>query len=276
MNRPQEQQKNKLQFARATLGAGRSLAVGSPEKAVAQLVVSGLKMASENVFYNPLANPMDLASALKQYGTSVLAWAPETLMNAIDRQFSGWSEVELAEALDHFHKTGNLKTKVPQLVREKVYAIRVIATSNTVQNEWHVFEKIGGVFNDRIAQFGTIEPMNAAECAKTVAIIESVRPDTYENEIKAYIAAACHEYGLYTAAPVKWIAMVETNLQQMNYEATQDHLDVALRDQIGAKYLQYKAHKDTIGEVDEDMVSVQAAKLLAIDIYAEEALSGQH
>lgn len=267
-----EQTKHQLQLLRRSTQIGGSLVSKNPERAVSQLIVAGLKMAGEDVFYNPLVNPLRLVDGLKSIGIGVLGWSPETLMASIDRKFGHWTESQVAEALDYFHKTGNLKTDVPQLVREKIYAIRVVATSNSAQTEWHIFEKIGGVFNDRIAQFGTVEPLTAAECARTVAIIEEVRPDSYENEIKIYIGAACHMSGLYTVAPVKWLAMAEPYLQQMNYEATADRIEVGLKDEIAVKLAQYRNAKMTLREVPDDVVSVQASKLLAIEEYAEEVL----
>jgi len=235
--------------------------------------MAGLKMAADtNPFYTPTANPLVLLEALKKLGIGALAWTPETLMAAIDQKFGGWSKAQADDALEHFHHTGTLKTNVPQLVREKLYAIRVISTSNSAQTEWHIFEKIGGVFNDRVAQFGTVEPLSAAECARTVALIEEMRPDTYENEVKIYIAASCHVDGLYTAAPVKWLAMAEPYLQQMNFETTGEHVDPQVKDAIGAEFAKYKANKGTLREVEEELVPVQATKLLAIDEYAEEVL----
>jgi hypothetical protein len=261
-----------LRLLKTTLQVGHSLSSHNPEKAVQQLVVAGLKMASDNLFYQETANPLKLVEELKKLGIGALAWAPETLMAAIDRKYGGWSEDQVAEALEHFQKTGVIKTQVPQLVREKLYAIRVVCTSNSAQTEWHIFEKVGGAFNDRIAHFGTLEPLSAAECARTVAIIENLRPDTYEDEIKCYIGASCHMDGLYTADPVKWIRMAETYLQQMNFETTGEHIDLALRTQIESRLADYVASKTTIREVPEDLVSVQATKLLGIKEYAEEIL----
>lgn len=267
-----QQVRTSLKLLKTTGQVVGSLSAKNPEKAAAQLVMAGLKMAEVNVFYNPTANPLKLLDELKKLGIGALAWTPETLMSAIDRKFGGWSEDQIADALEHFHKTGTLKTGVPQLVREKLYALRVISTSNSAQTEWHIFEKIGGAFNDRIAQFGTVEPLNAAECARTVAIIEAVRPDTYENEIKVYIAASCHTDGLYTADPVKWIRMAEPYLQQMNFEATGEQLDLNIRTQIDSRLTSYRLEKKNLREVPDDLISVQASKLLAIDEYAKEVL----
>jgi hypothetical protein len=267
-----EQTKRHLGLLKSTVQVGEAAISKNPEKAMQQLVVAGLKMAEEIPFYNPAVNPLKLIDGLKTLGIGALAWSPETLMAAIDRKYHNWSDDEVANALEHFHKTGTLKTDVPQLVREKIYAIRVISTSNTAQTEWHVFEKIGGAFNDRVAQFGTLEPLSAAECAKTVALIETIRPDTYENEIKIYIAASCFSDGLYTVDPVKWLAIAETYLQQMNFESTGEHVDPTIKTKILDALNTYRAYKTTVREVPDELAAVQASKLLAIEEYVDEAL----
>ena len=264
--------KTDLKLLKTTVQVGNSLIAQNPGKAVQQLVVAGIKMAANDIFYNPSVNPLKLVDALKTLGIGALGWAPETLMSAIDKKYGGWTDEQVAEALEHFHKTGTLKTKVPQLVREKLYAIRVIATSNSAQTEWHIFEKIGGVLNDRIAQFGTVEPLSAAECARTVAIIEDIRPDTYENEIKIYIGASCHSDGLYTVAPCKWLAMAEPYLQQMNFEATGDQIDLEVKKTIEDALGHLEKTKHEPHEVDDSLVEIQACRLLAINEYAEEVL----
>lgn len=263
-----------LQVVKSTLQVTESIKARNPERTLQQAIAAGLKMASPEIFHNPWVAPLKLTEALRRLGVSVLGWAPETLMATLDQKFSGWDGQKVQEAIEYFHKTGALKTDIPQLVREKIYAIRVVATSNSAQTEWHVFEKVGGAFNDRIAKFGLVEALTPAEAARTVAIIENIRPDEYSNEIKIYLATCCHEDGLYTVAPVKWLSMAEQYLQQMNSEATQTPIDPALRDKITQRYQELKARKTTLREVADDMVSVQAAKLLAIDEYAEEATNG--
>lgn len=268
-----ERTRRALGLAKDTAQVSRSLLAKNPEKAVGQFIVAGLKMANEaNPFADPTTNALKLVDPLKSLGLGVLGWSPETLMAAIDKKYNGWTEEKVHEALEHFHKTGSLMTDVPQLVREKIYAIRVIATSNSAQTEWHVFEKIGGAFNDRVVQFGTVEPLTAAECARTVAIIENIRPDTYENGVKIYIGAACHEDGLYTAQPVKWLAMAEPYLQQMNFESTGELPDPVVKQSITSALATYRIHKATIREVPEELIPVQASKLLAIEEYADEVV----
>lgn len=262
---------NKLQLAKATLGIGASLVQGSGEKALHKALLTGIKMADHHPFQDPLENPLSLAQSFKRLGLGALTWSPETLYSEIDRRYNGWDDAKVAEALTHFHKYGVIKTDVPQLVREKIYAIRVVATSDTAHTEWHVFEKVGGAFNDRTAKFGVVEPLSAAECARTIALMENIRPDSYSDEIKIYIAACCHEAGLLTVEPIKWLSMSEAYLQRMNKDAMEEAVSPQEKEFIIKKYLEEKSQ--TMREIADDVVSIQAAKLIAIDHYASSSVA---
>lgn len=276
---PSQKEKDSLQQSRATLRlmkatgqVARDLHGGNPQHAIQHAIAAGLKLAGgAGVFYNSTVNPLTLADALKKLGIQALGWSPEVLMAEIDRQ-DGKSPLELASNLESFHRTGILSTTVPELVRQKLYAIRVIATSNSAQTEWPIFEKVGAAFNDRLAHFGEIQRMSAAECARTVAAIENIRPDTYAEEIKIYIAACCSQDGLYTVEPVKWLKMTEPYLQQMNRDQVGAPADPQVIQQITERMLALKEEK--IHSVSEDLVSIQATKLFAIDQMAEEMIRG--
>lgn len=256
---------------RAGAKALHNAAHGRFEQAVVGTVLTGIKMASAKLC-DPLIKPLELLEEIKKLGIGALTWKPETLMSVIDRECSGWTDEQVGEALEHFHRTGELKTNVPALLRQKVYALRVIMTSDTVHNEWHIFEKVGGVFNDRNANFNIVEPLSPTECAATVAIIESIRPDKYSDEIKAYIAASCHENGIYTLTPSKYLSMADAPLQMMNEEETGRKTSPDLVKKISEKVKTLKVNAGKIKGVKEEFDSIQALKILAIDHTGDEAI----
>lgn len=260
-----------MPMLRAGASAINNAAHGRFERAVVGTVLTGIKMASAKLC-DPLIKPLELLEEIKKLGVGALTWKPETLMAVIDRECSGWTEVQVAEALEHFHKTGELKTNVPALLRQKIYALRVIMTSDTVHSEWHIFEKVGGVFNDRNANFNIVEPLSPAECAATVAIIESIRPDSYSEEIKAYIAASCHESGIYSLAPSKYLAMADGPLQMMNEEETGRKTVPDLVKKIAEKVKTLKANASKMEGIAEEFASIQALKILVIDHTGDEAI----
>lgn len=260
-----------MPMARVAAKAAQNAAHGRFEHAVVGTVLSSIKMAAAKLC-DPLIKPLELLEELKKLGVGALTWKPETLMAVIDRECSGWTEVQVAEALEHFHKTGELKTNVPALLRQKIYALRVIMTSDTVHSEWHIFEKVGGVFNDRNANFNIVEPLSPTECAVTVAIIETIRPDAYSDEIKAYIAASCHQDGFYTVKPSKYLSMAEVHLQMMNQEETGRKTSPELVGQIADNLKTLKENQGKIKTVSEDFKTIQALKILAVDFSGDEAI----
>ena len=266
----QDDVNRKLKLVRAGHSIASSLGQGDMEKAFAKTIVSGIKLSNENPFANPHVEPIYLAQALRTLGIAALGWTPETLFSTIDRMHFGWSEEKASAALEKFHETGAIQTEVPLIVRQKIYSIRIVATSDTAHKEWHVFEKVGSAFNDRVAQFGVVEKLTPGECARTVAIIEDIRPDEYSREVKAYIAASAHEEGILTLRPSKWLNMAAGELRIMNEESMGTMLKDGLETDISKKLELLRADS---GKIDnEDIVTIQALKLLAVDQMGDDAV----
>lgn len=266
--------KKKLKLVRAGEDIAKSLAEGDLEKAFHKTILSGIKLAAgENPFKDPTVNPLKLAAALKTFGIEVLGWTPETLFAAIDKRYNGWSDDRAKHALDKFHDTGIIDSDVPYLVRQKIYAIRIIATSDTAQNEWHIFEKVGSAFNDRTAKFGVIERLSAGECARTIAIIENIRPDEYSKEVQIYIAASAHEDGFLTVAPSKYLRMVEPILKEINAGEMGASYNPGIVAKISEKLKILQSESGKIQEVADDLITIQALKLMAIDHMGDESVA---
>lgn len=260
--------RKKLKLVRAGQSIASSLGQGNLEKAFAKTMLSGIKLAGYNPFADINAAPLRLAQELKVMGIAVLGWTPETLFSTIDRMYFSRTEEQVAAALDKFQATGVIQTEVPMLVRQKIYAIRIVASSDTAHNEWHIFEKVGAAFNDRIAKFGVVEKLTPGECARTIGVIENIRPDTYSDEVKAYIAASAHEDGLLTLRPSKYLKMASGHLRQMNKDSMGASLDPEIEDKISKKLELLRANGGKIG--DEDIITIQALKLLSIDQMGDE------
>ena len=263
-----------LMVARGVAGAGAHPKHRTPQKILEHAVRTGLKLAASDVFHDPAAPALRLAAELKKLGPDVMFRTPETLFSLLDQKFSGWSRRRAADAILKFHDTGAIQSDIPVVVRNKIYAIRIVYTSESAHTDWHIFEKIGGAFNDRAAKFSEYEPLSAAECAKTVAIIENLRPDDYSNEIKIYVANCCHHSGLYTVEPCEWLRMAEKYLQRFNFEATGDHADSGLKKAIIDRYQEWRPKIGTLLKAGDDVISVQALKLLGIHHLAEESIRG--
>lgn len=245
-----------------------------PKRVLERAIAVGMKVAEDSVFYNPESSILLLAKALRSLGADALTKKPETLFALIDQKFKGWSQKKAADAILSFHDKGEILTDVPALTRNKIYGIRLVYTSDSAHTEWSIFEKVGSAFNDRLARFNEVEPLSAGECAKTIALIENLRPDKYTDEIKIYLGACCHRDGLYTVLPVKWLAIAEEQLQRFNFESSGTHFDPELRKSIAKRFEELKKSSSVLRQISDDIVDVQASKLLAIDHMAEDAVSG--
>lgn len=240
---------------------------------VVKLVLDNIKMAGANPFANDLIRPVELLEALKQMGKSFVAIKPESLMAEIESKFYMLPAQQIAENLAHFHRTGELKTPVSSLVRQKIYALRVILTSDSAHREWHIFEKVGTVFADREASFGVVQPLSSSECAATIAIINAVRPDEFSHEVRAYIAARCHEEGFYTVEPSKYLSLARNELLGMNLEETRRPPSAKIVQAIREKMEEIKATIERLDGVPDDFTTIQAFRILIADIAGDAAVA---
>jgi hypothetical protein len=251
---------------------GQSTLHGNSERTIAKAISLGAKLAS-SPFYDVKVNVLTLLAELKKFGEGVLLQSPETLFAMIDKRFGNKTEEEAMKDIEFYHEHEELRTDVPAIVRNKIYAIRTASMSDAPYEEWNIFEKVGGAFNGRVVNFSHLEPMSSGECAATVALLDAIRPDRFSNEVKIYMAACCHQDGLLTVAPVEQLAIAEKYLQQFNEESlgTTDPVQVA---EISTIFSQMKE-----GQMDptaEDVTHTQAGKLLGAHLMAEEALHGSH
>lgn len=267
-----DRRKYELRLAKGVAAVGQSVLHRDPEAAIIKAIGLGAKLAS-SPFYDENVNVLKLLEELKKMGPEVLLKTPETLFAYIDRTYGNKTEAQSKADILYYHENEILRTDVPILVRNKIYAIRVASMSDAPYEEWNTFEKVGGAFNGRVANFSHVEPLSAAECAVTVALLDQIRPDRFSNEVKIYIANCCHHDGLLTVDPVNELAIAEQYLQQFNEEAS-GKPDLLLVAEIKNQYEKLKA-----GHLEGDHESpayVQASKLLGAHLMAEEAIRGNH
>ena len=275
-----ERVRKALRVARGAVGVGQNIIHGHGDEALLQAVTLGVKLAADKLFYEPQAPVIELLRLLKTLGDDVLMKSPETLFALIDKRFGGKTDQEAGEDIEHFHKTGLLRTKVPLLVRNKIYAIRTAATSDAPYEEWNIFEKVGGAFNGRVSNFSVVEPMSAGECAVTVALLDVIRQDRFSNEVKTYIAACCHEDGLLTVKPLEYLAIAEDQLHNFNKEVTGDTGDGRQDKAMITDYFNKMKDSDpeapAESEEPEYRYFIQAQHLFGAYLMVQEALRGSY
>ena len=228
---------------------------------LAKTILRGVKMAGVGI-YDPHISNKDLYNHLHDLGPSVLALKPETLMAEMDKKYGGVDSEKISAALIHFHETGELQTDIPEINRQRLYALRILITSDTAYHEWHVFEKIGSVMNGRLAHFGVVEPLSPLECAVAVSVMDAVRPDTFSEEIASYVAACCHQEGIYTLKPCRWLSFADSKLQMMNKEQSGREVSPEIVSNIESKL--YIISKGDY-KPEEEFSDIQAMRILAMN-----------
>jgi len=260
-----------LSIAKSVSSVAKDVIKGDPSKAFHNAIISGIKLADGGLYYNPNVAVRDLLEKLKSdFGLKFLTLEPETLFGEIDR-LQGWSRERMNVALDHFTDTGEIDSEIPIIVRNKIFALRVVCTSDSAYESWEVFEKVGGAFNDRAAQFDTLEPLSAFECAKTIALLWSISADKFSNEVLGYVAACCYESGLYSTTPSHWLYVCDAQLSAIIL-SEQGALDSELIKNTQIRYNDLKAGASLTEENQHDAAWMQATKLRSIDLTVDEAI----
>lgn len=265
-----ESYRRKLQVAKSAIRIGEGIAHGQHDRAILSAVSLSTKLANSSPFYNPDIPIVVLFRELLKMGPGVLAKSPETLFALIDKTAGNKTNTDAAASVEHYHLTSNLKTDVPPLVRNKIYAIRTVAITDAPYSEWNIFEKVGGAFSGRLANFSHVEPLSASECAVTLALMNTIRKDTTTKEVDIYVAACCVSGGLYTVLPSKWLSPVQAVLEQLVYENSGEPYSAVLAGRIAKAY--DRIAKDPQAPVNDSVEDIQAMKLYATELAVKEAL----
>lgn len=266
-----ESYRHGLQVAKGISRVGKEIYHGHTDSAVLHAISLSSKLAT-SLFYKNEAPVIELFKELTKLGPGVLVKAPESLYAFIDKTYGKYSQSEANDAIEHFHRTGELKTDVPPVVRNKIYAIRTTAISDAPYSEWNIFEKVGGAFNGRVVNFSHVEPLSAGECAATVALMDYIRHDDFTNEIKIYVALCCFESGIYSVKGCHWLSFAQDALQDLVYQNTGEPYSSKLSADIEAEFKKLVDNPKLVVD-DSTIAGAQAGKLFAAHRMAEDALA---
>lgn len=139
-------------------------------------------------------HPLRLLVVLKiKYKDEWVGWLPETLWEAIRRDFGPISEVN----------------------QNKIQALATSLSTNAAWQDWPIFENCGKAFNDTVPVFGQLQPLSPAETAFTVSLLKKLQDFSFSNEVLGYIASVCLYNGIIYA-PVKWFGKVQWIIDHQN------------------------------------------------------------
>jgi hypothetical protein len=139
-------------------------------------------------------HPLKLLVVLKlRYKDDWVEWLPDTLWEAIRRDFGPISEVN----------------------QNKIQALAVSLSTNAAWQDWPIFENCGKAFNDAIPVFGQVQPLSPVETVFTVSLLKKLQDFAFSQEVLGYIASVCLYNGIIYA-PVKWFGKVQWIIDKQN------------------------------------------------------------
>ncbi len=116
------------------------------------------------------------ARIIGKYDQAWFDWEPETLWITIQKDF---------------------KTILGELARNKINAVKTILMNDSFWEEWEIFEKIVGTFNDHVPNFLLVEVPSPAQMAWAVREANYLNPgNSFSDEVSSYVRAVCKEAGL--------------------------------------------------------------------------------
>lgn len=140
----------------------------SPEAPAAAPSPAPRQLTSRSVFSHPEAHPLALdVVLLKHFELEWLTWLPETLFLEIERTFN---------------------TSIAEVNKLKILAAQTLHVIDTFWEEWEIFEKTIWALNGQVPRLDTIQPPDLPMLMAGVDMANSIRQESYNEEISRYCA----------------------------------------------------------------------------------------
>ncbi len=142
-------------------------------------------LTSRSVFSHPEAHPQALDLVLlKNFELDWLTWLPETLFHEIEQTFT---------------------TSIAEVNKLKILAAQTLHVVDTYWEEWEIFEKTLWALNGQMPRLDTIQPPDLSMLMGGVDMANSIRQETYGEEVARYCAAVfLHENVFYAPEPLEF------------------------------------------------------------------------
>jgi hypothetical protein len=216
----------------------------APEEEIAPAPELPSRTTHGGLFVDKRAHPLQLLEVLTmRYNTDWAEWESDTLWWALRRSFG----------------------PVGELVRNKIMALRLAATTDIPWIDWDVFEDCGLTWNDIIPTIGAFQPMTPMQMAFAVRVMRGIRPeDPFAHEVKAYMAAILDDHG-WVWAPEEWFDGAQEVL-----ERGREHL-VGLKNEVIQAWERVRTSDPTqIEWNEEDPRDIHVLKMFVVQRYLEE------
>jgi hypothetical protein len=190
-------------------------------------------------------NPLNILPILESH-KDWMEWEPETI----------WHEME-----NHLDTT----SIIPRTVKDIVMSVKLCLLNNMTWEKWNVFEKVVMAFNNETPIFEVVQKPSLGQISLTIEILNKIKPNIFADEVKLYIAAVAHNDG-YIVIP--------DNLKFAQEELNRYSKDIAdKREAINLAWKLFKIKGESIPKDDDNFVTIQCTRMLAIDKYVKQQLA---
>lgn len=181
------------------------------------------KRGSTSTLLDKNLSPKQIAEKLiSAYGVDWAKWLPETVRFHVDRDFG----------------------KVPDTVYNKIFAVKLLLSSDEFWNNIFVFQSVILTFNSIIPDFQNFQDISPAQMVYGILESKKIRDGDFSDEIKDYIKNSFFDHGLFIAP--KRLSFMDLNMS-----------DGILPDNLSSKD-------------EETFEGIQSARLNAIEIYLKD------
>lgn len=142
-------------------------------------------LTSRSVFSHPEAHPLALdVVLLKNFELEWLTWLPDTLFFEIEQTFT---------------------TSIAEVNKLKILAAQTLHVTDACWEQWEIFEKTVWALNGMVPRVDTIQPPDLPMLMAGVDMINSIRQETYGEEVARYCAAIfLYENVFYAPDPLSF------------------------------------------------------------------------
>lgn len=175
-------------FAEALMEKKAEVPPPSPEPsptAISSPPTAPRPLTSRSVFSHPEAHPLALdVVLLKNFELDWLTWLPETLFTEIEHTFG---------------------SSIAEVNKLKILAAQTLHVVDTFWDAWEIFEKTIWAINGQVPRLDTIQPPDLPMLMAGVDMANSIRQETYGEEVARYCAGVfLHENVFYAPEPLEF------------------------------------------------------------------------
>lgn len=149
----------------------------------------GIPVSIRNVFTHQDTHPVVIDFALlKTFGPVWFTWETPTIYQEIQKKFS---------------------SQISEHARAKIQAIKTVHVTDSVWTSWQVLEKVLQALNGNIPKWDVMQAPSLDQLYAGIDILEGLRHEVFDDEVKAYIAAAVLNEDVFFVPPPLDFVQVE-------------------------------------------------------------------